>query len=639
LETRTRKFNDPHGFENLFPGQSEVRRAAAGNDFAKLRALSKLSGEQSARIEELSIEISRLKLESVADQIGRLNRVISDINSLLQHLRGIEKSLPGRIKEINTDITLFNELRSKAETEGTDQFNSAGLVNVGATEWTDFIKAAKKFADAQHADYPHENDACLLCQQAISSDARSLLRSLWAFLDADHQAKLNSVQGSIEVNIKRIENLELGFFNDQSVTYRYLETNDPKLKIEVETFITGCREFIADALNQIGSSEIATAVFDLPSPTDSLEELIGSLTDRISALEEKDSTEELRKLESELLELQHRTVLKENWERISEYFNNIEWAKKAKRALGTTRHITQKHNELFQLLVTDRYVELFKETLRELNCPMNVSVSTRGRHVEVLRQILLESPTGGAKPENVLSEGEKRAVAIADFITEATLDDDCSVIVLDDPVTSLDHEWKETMAKRLVSESVKRQVVIFTHDRPFLSLIKRFAEENEIEYFSHSIERKFDDSPGYIHLNYSPDLVDDYKTVGKAIDLLVRARNAKTPEEAKFFLQQGFNALRTTYEAFIMLKLFNGVIRRFDPHIKVNKLKEIYIDENILDKVVEKFNRISRFTGGHLPSDQLEMEPVTPEGLDREIKEFKELENELKELKKQSKSN
>ena len=275
--------------------------------------------------------------------------------------------------------------------------------------------------------------------------------------------------------------------------------------------------------------------------------------------------------------------------------------------------------------------------MKELNCPLNVIVSTKGRHVEVFKKILLESPTNNAKPENILSEGEKRAVAIADFITEATLDDNCSVIVLDDPVTSLDHEWKETMAQRLVAESIKRQVIIFTHDRPFLSLIKRFSEEQNIEVMSHSIERKFDDSPGFVHLNYSPDLVDDYKTVGKAMDLLIRARNAPSQEEKMFLLQQGFNALRTTYEAFILLKLFAGVVRRFDAHIRVNNLKEISTDPAILDRVIEKFNYISRFTGGHLPSDQQELNTATVEQLDSEIKEFKNLENELKDLKKRTK--
>jgi energy-coupling factor transporter ATP-binding protein EcfA2 len=39
-------------------------------------------------------------------------------------------------------------------------------------------------------------------------------------------------------------------------------------------------------------------------------------------------------------------------------------------------------------------------------------------------------------------------------------------IVLDDPVTSQDHQRKTLIAKRLVAEAANRQVVVFTHSRP-----------------------------------------------------------------------------------------------------------------------------------------------------------------------------
>ena len=43
-----------------------------------------------------------------------------------------------------------------------------------------------------------------------------------------------------------------------------------------------------------------------------------------------------------------------------------------------------------------------------------------------------------ASPDKILSEGEKRAVALADFLTEVALDTTSRSIILDDPVTSFD---------------------------------------------------------------------------------------------------------------------------------------------------------------------------------------------------------
>ena len=46
-----------------------------------------------------------------------------------------------------------------------------------------------------------------------------------------------------------------------------------------------------------------------------------------------------------------------------------------------------------------------------------------------------------------------------------------------DPVSSLDHHWRENVAKRLVKEARGRQVIVFTHDIVFLLALSRKAEE------------------------------------------------------------------------------------------------------------------------------------------------------------------
>lgn len=634
LESKTKKYFEPHGFENLFTESSEVKTAVSDNNFVRLKALLKVSDSDANRYEELGSEISRLKNESVVDKINRLNLVTSDIKTLNSQLQNVEILLTADVEEINENINLYGQLQANIEKEGIGQFDSGELLNIGGSGWIELIKAARQFAKTQQTNYPNTDDECLLCQQKLTVESRQLLHSLWNFLEVNHQSELENIKGQLEAKIKKFEDITFDFFNEQSATYRYLQQDHPEIVPEIEDFIESCNMLKSQFLTHLSKFQLISTEANLNSPISALNNITENLSTKLSVLERQDSAEELYKLEDEHKELHHRFLLKEKWEQVSKYFTDIQWANKAKKAVGTTRHITQKHNELFQLLVTDRYVELFKNTLEELKCPLNVKVSTKGRHAEVFKQIILESPSDSIKLEGVLSEGEKRAVAIADFITEATLDDNCSIIVLDDPVTSLDQEWKETMAHRLVTESLKRQVIIFTHDRTFLSLIKRFSEEQNIEVSSHSIERKFDNSPGFVHLNYSPDLVNDYRTVGKAVELLMRARNSKAPDERKFILQQGFNALRTTYEAFIIFKLFAGVVRRFDPHIRVNSLNQIQTNPVVLNRVIEKFNYISRFTGGHLPSDLLELEEVSIEKLESEIQEFKEIEKSLKDLKK-----
>lgn len=78
---------------------------------------------------------------------------------------------------------------------------------------------------------------------------------------------------------------------------------------------------------------------------------------------------------------------------------------------------------------------------------------------------------GGGSPQDILSEGEQRAIAISSFLAEVRLGKGLGGVVFDDPVSSLDHVRRERVAKRLAQESRERQVVVLTHDVFFLSVL------------------------------------------------------------------------------------------------------------------------------------------------------------------------
>ena len=76
----------------------------------------------------------------------------------------------------------------------------------------------------------------------------------------------------------------------------------------------------------------------------------------------------------------------------------------------------------------------------------------------------------------VLSEGEQTCVAVAAFLAELATASHSSALVFDDPISSLDHKWRDRVAKRLVDEARVRQVIVFTHDLIFLNDIQEAAE-------------------------------------------------------------------------------------------------------------------------------------------------------------------
>ena len=72
-----------------------------------------------------------------------------------------------------------------------------------------------------------------------------------------------------------------------------------------------------------------------------------------------------------------------------------------------------------------------------------------------------------AKTSNILSEGEFRALSLACFFAEITSIEGHNGIILDDPVSSLDHNHVRQVAARILAEAKNRQVIVFTHELSF----------------------------------------------------------------------------------------------------------------------------------------------------------------------------
>jgi hypothetical protein len=88
--------------------------------------------------------------------------------------------------------------------------------------------------------------------------------------------------------------------------------------------------------------------------------------------------------------------------------------------------------------------------------------------------------TGGDADEFVSCVSIFDTQCAAIYLNERT---DPSGIVFDDPVSSLDYQWRSAVARRVVEESRRRQVVVFTHDVVFLLALKLFAEQGAFSPF------------------------------------------------------------------------------------------------------------------------------------------------------------
>ena len=179
----------------------------------------------------------------------------------------------------------------------------------------------------------------------------------------------------------------------------------------------------------------------------------------------------------------------------------------------------------------------------------------------------------------ILSEGEQTCVALAAFLAELATATHSSSLVFDDPVSSLDHRWRKQVAKRLVAESARRQVVVFTHDIVFVNDLHDLAVENKLPFSASTVSRSPAGS-GIVTegLPWIAGKVED------RIDKLEKdARNARdfydNDDEENYRSEVGsiYDNLRASWERALETVALFRVVQRHRDYIDAKHLKKISV--------------------------------------------------------------
>ncbi len=220
----------------------------------------------------------------------------------------------------------------------------------------------------------------------------------------------------------------------------------------------------------------------------------------------------------------------------------------------------------------------------------------------ILHQLLLDVATS-SKVEDILSEGEQRAIALGSFLAELRLAEHSAAIVFDDPVSSLDHKRRGRLAKRLASESLQRQVIIFTHDIVFLSQLQAKCTDLGLCPGLRFLERVVKHT-GVIQ----EGLPWDHKSYKAQIDCLEKKQKRfeklpwpADPHEAlsREMIQQ-YSFLRATVERVVQDFVLNGTVKRFEDYIHVKNLKLVVgLEEVEVTEICRLYTRCHGIVEAH----------------------------------------
>ncbi|CAN5499070.1 hypothetical protein BH09SUM1_BH09SUM1_00870 [soil metagenome] len=228
------------------------------------------------------------------------------------------------------------------------------------------------------------------------------------------------------------------------------------------------------------------------------------------------------------------------------------------------------------------------------------------------------------QPLDILSEGESRAVALAGFLTDLATSPQKATLVFDDPVSSLDHGWREKTAVRLVEEAQVRQVVIFTHDLYFAYVVAQTAGERSVPHSARTVFRN-SKSAGLVagdgDWNAMPtkDRVSFLKSHQVAAALLETSGDVEQYRKEVLLF---YDRLRSAWERYVEECLLNGVVLRFGKSVQTGRLKKVASDLKTKDfeDVERAMTRCSEQTAAHDMAPQAQRPTPDPTDLATDLK-------------------
>ena len=451
-----------------------------------VRNLATLSPSDEKRLKHLA-ELKRdLQASDPKRRAAELRAKAIRFDLLAAYLEGLEDKLGlAALVKLGAARTKLQTARATLQALRNTALTPDLLSGTGGDAWRKMWDATKGFAAVATpaSQFPgDEGDKCPLCQQALESEAAARLRHLAEFITSTAQEDVRQAEAEYAALWTATSGVQIER-PDINAAIAEVSADDAALEPRISRYIStasAAREQVAKMSDTSEAPLIATT-FESQLPK-AIRTVAEGLRSRVHELESS-ATFLSPAEQKELTELESRVVLRDNLDtvlgeidrkrRLAAYAQCIEDT--------TTLPVTKKSTELTKALITDQLRQTFQSELTKIEFThLSVEIQTAGGSKGALFHKLVFSNAPGVKVTDVLSEGESRALSLAAFVTELGTAPTRSGIIFDDPVSSLDHHWRQKIGRRLVAEAKERQVIVFTHDLLFLRILLAEGERQDV---------------------------------------------------------------------------------------------------------------------------------------------------------------
>lgn len=588
---------------------------------AKLASLIALTDEDEKRITALQFDLQQDAEKAIASLRRKRARLLECVDEIEFLLRCASED---EVKALNNARADKDRKVEAAKMASEKLFAASPLPDIGGDTWKALWEAARSYSDA-HA-YPEQSfpstssdDLCVLCQQPLLQEAQDRWSTFEDFIKGTTKTdEINSRalhREKVQAATSAFPNFELWFARLRNLREDF---ENPRLNQAVRQSLMSAARRLRDMQSDKAPS---TCLNELPQ--DLINPIIADIDGRIRSLSADEDSTEKKALRLELRKLLDRRLLRTlEADILSEIvrLQKIAVLEKAKKTTNA-KPITDKNKEISDLLVTSALRQRFIREVEKLKIgtmPIEL-VKERDRKGKSFFRIKLvgmpKQPVG-----EVLSEGEHRCVALAAFLSEIVTAREYSGIVFDDPMSSLDHVYREHVAARLVEEAEHRQVVVFTHDLSFLFVLTEEAERKDRALHFQTVMRK-SRRPGFVEDDL-PMKAKKAKAMAATIKTELNAvkdqfDNLSMHERER--TAQGFiTQLRQTWEQGVA-DYIQPVLKRFHSKVSPSSLfKLLVLTPEDVKAVSAAYSRLSNDV--HATVETLNPETVEHEDLVREIR-------------------
>lgn len=444
-----------------------------------------ITQEQTERINILKRSLSASSPGAMNDFLSQKEARFVSIKKTLEDLfKNFTSNFFAELKELRTNY--LNKQDAYLQAQELFKGNDV-LKDIGTESWKLLWNAAAEYIKSSiNDDFPLYSktrlNICPLCQQILTPDAKDRLVRFNKFVLDKTNAEFVQIQRQVNSKILYINDLKL---NIDENTYNELCGDNIKIKKLVNQFNQelerGKYKLVQFLKNEIDDLNISIHT-DLYNE---LSNLINNIKIQIST--NADLIANRNQIEKEFNELSALSFMCGDRDKLLSYKEEYDIKEKLSKCSQflSTRMISMKIGDILESRSIELQQNEFLKYLNYLNPEIANKITikktkTSGGHTYQKCKFTSNDIEIAA----ILSEGEQKIVALSNFLSECTIDNSKNTIVFDDPVTSLDQDYREKIADIIVELSNDRQVIILSHDLYFIRLLKdKYLEKNNFECY------------------------------------------------------------------------------------------------------------------------------------------------------------